>query len=245
MWQDLFTLRLKQEQDKGDKILLPVSALEALVKECVDYPLLFCLSSMHDNISNTHPGTRTHPGNNTHPGRKTHSGVLEFSAPEGTVLVPPWMASNLGVQPGDIVHVANASLPKASYAKFRILTNSLWDVTDMRSLLENGLRHHSCLTVGDVVVMGISSRMGPFSLEVTEVLPEKAVCIIETDCEVDFEERPPPPPPTPLSLPVQTGSRPDTGTSHPTPPSFRAPGRFSSLRSLNTSLFPGTGHSLG
>ena len=232
MWQDLFTLRLKQEQDKGDKILLPVSALEALVKECVDYPLLFCLSSMH-------PGTRTHPG------RNTHSGVLEFSAPEGTVLVPPWMASNLGVQPGDIVHVANTSLPKASYAKFRILTNSLWDVADMRSLLENGLRHHSCLTVGDVVFMT------PYSLEVTEVRPtspdgQNAVCIIETDCEVDFEERPPPPlPSTPLSLPVQTGSRTDTCTSHNTPRSFQGPGRFSSLRSRNTTLFPGKGHSLG
>jgi len=211
MWHDLFSLRLKKKEDKGDKIMLPVSVLEALVQENVDYPLLFRLSSMGK------------------PEKITHSGVLEFGAPEGSVLVPPWMASHLETTPGDIVRVGNVSLPKATYAKFRILTESLWEVVDMRAVLERGLRHHSCLTVGDIVVMD------GYSLEVLQVGPEtrdKAVCIIETDCEVDFEERPP------VAVPVST------------PKTFReqtlvAPSRFSSRSIHQTTLFPGQGNKLG
>ena len=208
MWNDLFTLCLKKKEEKGDKIVLPVSALEALVQENVDYPLLFRLSGM---------------GN---PEKITHSGVLKFEAPEGTVLVPPWMANHLGMRSGDIVRVENASLPKATYAKFRILTESLWEVADMRAVLERGLRHHSCLTVGDIVVMD------DYSLEVLQVRPEmldRAVCIIETDCEVDFEERPPRATPIPSTIPAAT----------------RPPSRFSSSSLRRSTLFPGPGNSLG
>ena len=209
MWNDLFTLRLKKKEEKGDKIVLPVSVLEALVQQNVDYPLLFRLSSM-GNLE-----------------KITHSGVLEFGAPEGTVLVPPWMANHLGMQSGDIVRVDNVSLPKATYAQFRILSESLWEVVDMRAVMERGLRYHSCLTVGDIVVMD-----GCYSLEVLQVRPEtldKAVCIIETDCEVDFEERPP------RATSIQTTL----------PAASRPPNRFSSSYIRRSTLFPGQGNPLG
>lgn len=143
------------------------------------------------------------------------------------MLLPSWMADNLGVGERSIVRISNTSLPKATYAKFRILTEALWDVFDMRSVLESALRRHSCLTVGDVVAIE------PYSLQVLDVrpaTPQNAVCIIETDCEVDFEERPPPPPPVPL-VPVATNTR--------------RLGRFASHHVRNTALFPGSGHTLG
>jgi hypothetical protein len=63
----LLSLSLVRLQ-KGDKVLLPPSAFDTLVRLQVDYPMLFQLNS-----------------NN---GRHTHSGVLEFTAEEGCVYIP-------------------------------------------------------------------------------------------------------------------------------------------------------------
>jgi Ubiquitin fusion degradation protein UFD1 len=62
--------------DEGDKILLPPSALDALARMNVEYPMLFELRN--DAI-----------------GKKTHCGVMEFSAEEGRCYVPFWMMQNL------------------------------------------------------------------------------------------------------------------------------------------------------
>lgn len=61
----------KDHLEAGDKILLPPSALDTLSRMMVEYPMLFRLESES--------------------GMSTHSGVLEFSAPEGSVYLPHWV----------------------------------------------------------------------------------------------------------------------------------------------------------
>ncbi|CAM9952888.1 unnamed protein product, partial [Choristocarpus tenellus] len=62
----------KEHLEAGDKILLPSSALDALARQQVEYPMLFEISNPAES-------------------KRTHCGVLEFSAPEGSCYIPYWM----------------------------------------------------------------------------------------------------------------------------------------------------------
>jgi ubiquitin-protein ligase len=66
-----------ETRNLGGKILLPPSALSKIVSlPQVKFPLIFELSN----------SART---------KVTHCGVIEFNAPEGVVVLPPWMMHNL------------------------------------------------------------------------------------------------------------------------------------------------------
>ena len=77
----------RAELDKGDKIILPPSALDRLSQiGDLDFPMLF-------NIENVKEKT------------KTHCGVLEFIADEGVCYLPYWMMQNLRLVEGDVLRV--------------------------------------------------------------------------------------------------------------------------------------------
>ena len=80
----------------------------------------------------------------------------------------------------------NVSLAKASFVKFRAQSVDFLEVSNPRALLEVSLRKFTCLTVGDTICIPHSGRK--FYLDVREVQPNGAASIIETDCNVDFEE---------------------------------------------------------
>eukprot|EP00921_Rhytidocystis_pertsovi_P016310 GHVQ01025781.1.p2 GENE.GHVQ01025781.1~~GHVQ01025781.1.p2 ORF type:complete len:301 (-),score=39.57 GHVQ01025781.1:1196-2098(-) len=117
--------------------------------------------------------------------RMTHSGVLEFIAEEGTCYMPYWMMQNLVLKEGDIVQVANISLPKGQYVKLQPVTKDFLDVSNPRAILENALRNYATLTVGDNVVIHYLDKT--YEIEVVELKPAPAVSIIETDIQVDFQ----------------------------------------------------------
>ena len=71
----------KPHLESGDKIILPPSALDALSRLLVEYPMLFNLKSPL--------------------GCQTHVGVLEFSAEEGCCYVPYWIMNNLSLEEGE------------------------------------------------------------------------------------------------------------------------------------------------
>lgn len=50
-------------------------------------------------------------------GRPKYTGVLEFSAPEGCVIVPLWIMRAMGIEDGTNLTVASAELPKGTFAK--------------------------------------------------------------------------------------------------------------------------------
>lgn len=157
----------KGHLEDGDKILLPASALHELAQMNVEYPMLFELS-------------------NPRMGKRTHCGVLEFSAEEGRCHIPFWMMQNLMLQEGDIMHVVNASLRKATFVKFRAQSVDFLDISNPRAVLEKTLRKFTCVTVGDQICIPYLDKK--YYLEIREVVPDGAASIIETDCNVDFEE---------------------------------------------------------
>mmetsp|Transcript_22061 Transcript_22061/g.31012 ORF Transcript_22061/g.31012 Transcript_22061/m.31012 type:complete len:446 (+) Transcript_22061:170-1507(+) len=156
----------KAHLEGGDKILLPPSAFDTLARLNVDYPMLFRLQSSEK-------------------GTMTHCGVLEFTAEEGSCYIPFWMMQNLLVEEGSVITVANVSLPKATFVKLRPQHTDFLDIANPRAVLEHALRNFSCVTKGDVVCLPHNGRNYHFELK--EVKPSDAACIIETDCNVDFE----------------------------------------------------------
>jgi ubiquitin fusion degradation protein 1 len=160
-----YTQKLYTKQ-KGDKILLPPSAFDTLARLQVDYPMLFRLSSSVDN-------------------RMTHSGVLEFTAEEGTCYIPFWMMQNLLIEEGSVITVTNVSLPKATFVKLQPQSVDFLEISNPRAVLEHALRNFSCVTKGDIIQVPYNNRN--YHLALKDVQPQDAACIIETDCNVDFD----------------------------------------------------------
>jgi len=156
----------KSHLENGDKILLPPSSFDTLARLQVDYPMLFRLSSSVDN-------------------KTTHSGVLEFTAEEGTCYIPFWMMQNLLIEEGSVITVTNISLPKATFVKLQPQSVDFLEISNPRAVLEHALRNFSCVTKGDIIQLPYNNKNYHFELK--EVEPQDAACIIETDCNVDFD----------------------------------------------------------
>ncbi|XP_057956698.1 uncharacterized protein LOC131149919 [Malania oleifera] len=155
----------KPQLEKGDKVILPPSALDRLASLHVDYPMLFEI-------------------NNLSAGRVSHCGVLEFIADEGLMYLPYWMMENMLLQEGDIIQVKNASLSKGTYVKLQPHTKDFLDISNPKAVLETTLRSFSCLTTGDTIMVAYNNKK--FYIDIVETKPSSAISIIETDCEVDF-----------------------------------------------------------
>lgn len=156
----------KAHLEGGDKILLPPSAFDTLARLQVDYPMLFRLQSSEK-------------------GTMTHCGVLEFTAEEGSCYIPFWMMQNLLIEEGCVISVTNVSLPKATFVKLQPQHIDFLEISNPRAVLEHALRNFSCVTRGDVVCLPYNGKNYHFELK--EVKPQDAACIIETDCNVDFD----------------------------------------------------------
>jgi ubiquitin fusion degradation protein 1 len=117
--------------------------------------------------------------------RNTHSGVLEFTAQEGCVYIPFWMMQNLKIEEGALITVKNVSLPKATFVKLQPQSVDFLEITNPRAVLEHALRNFSCVTAGDIIQIPYNNKN--YCLELKDVEPSPAACIIETDCNVDFD----------------------------------------------------------
>jgi hypothetical protein len=149
-------------------------------------------------------------------GRITHAGVREFTAKEGEVvlpqkvfdsLCPPTDLPGLGhvaatssseerpgasassptspIPPGS-VEVKYIRLPKINYVKFQPIEHSFYDIENVKLMLEDNLRRHSALTIGDVVTVWFRGKK--YTLQAVEVRPEPQGSLIDTDVEIDLEE---------------------------------------------------------
>uniref|UniRef100_K7M3G0 Uncharacterized protein n=1 Tax=Glycine max TaxID=3847 RepID=K7M3G0_SOYBN len=88
----------KPDLEKGDKIIMPPSALDRLASLHIEYPMLFQIKN---------PSAE----------RVTHCGVLEFVSDEGTIYIHHngyAMMENMLLQEGDIVKVKIATLAKGT-----------------------------------------------------------------------------------------------------------------------------------
>lgn len=155
----------RDDLEKGNKIVMPPSALDLLARLNISYPMLFELSN-----------TATH--------RKTCSGVQEFIAEEGTCYLPYWMMQNLCLSEGDLIRVVNTSLPKGQFVKLQPLTSTFLDIHNPRAVLENSLRNFATLSVGDCIRLDYNNKI--YEIEIIEAKPANSVSIIEADVNVDF-----------------------------------------------------------
>jgi ubiquitin fusion degradation protein 1 len=66
----------RDELEKGNKVLLPASVLAEVSQGAMPHPLLFRINSMRTKTT-------------------TYVGVLEFTAPEDTCILPLWVSFQL------------------------------------------------------------------------------------------------------------------------------------------------------
>ncbi|VVC26650.1 Hypothetical protein CINCED_3A023622 [Cinara cedri] len=155
----------REDVERGGKIIMPPSALDALTRLNINYPMLFKLSNRRTN-------------------RYTHCGVLEFIADEDKIYIPYWMMKNLLLDEGDMVQVESVSLEVATFSKFQPQNSEFLDITNPKAVLENCLRNFACLTTGDVIAIKYNQKI--YEMCVLETKPGNAVSIIECDMNVDF-----------------------------------------------------------
>ncbi|KMZ86210.1 hypothetical protein PVBG_01734 [Plasmodium vivax Brazil I] len=174
--QKFLTLPLSAKPDRlnshSDKVILPVSILKTLEKGFyrseVEFPYTFSLKNVQNNYI-------------------THVCVLEFSSNEGIIHVSENVKENLGIkQSSGIVRllVTYANIPKCDFIKFESLNENTSNIKFMKNLLQNELSlNYSTLTLGDYV------HINNLSFYISELEPDNAVSLINTDITVDICER--------------------------------------------------------
>ena len=95
---------------------MPASALDALTRLHVAYPMQFQMRSFGPH------------------GKLTHCGVMEFTAEEGKVYVPHWMMGNLLLQEGEMVTLKSVQLPKGRFVKFRPHSKDFLEISNPRAV---------------------------------------------------------------------------------------------------------------
>lgn len=203
-WSATFTIGQPADTAKGDKIILPQAALESIIHAHASAPPppLIQPDPNYDPTSWAHPQFNPREPTKSqelpspltfqirNPANRllTHGGVKEFSAVDGQVHLPPWMMASLALSPGDQVMVKYAALPKGTWAKFRPLSADYMEILDFRALLEARLRsNYTTLTRGEVLRVHQGTKEFGFVVEELKPEPGEAVCITDTDLEVDIE----------------------------------------------------------
>jgi len=178
----------------GDKILLPQSALEQLIRAAEQIPAT--AESERD------PWARPQAPRDAllpHPmivkllHRATGVSVFavprEFSAAEGEIVVSSFLRGALGLgEEGATVDVEAASLSKGTKVRLRPLEAG-YDDEDWKPILERYIRERFA-TVAEGMVLevprGVGKR-GTWRFLVDQALPGGAVCVVDTDLEVVIE----------------------------------------------------------
>eukprot|EP01032_Pedospumella_encystans_P020295 gene20295-23057_t len=117
----------------------------------------------------------------------THCGVREFSAPAGTIGVPQKVIDSLDVNIAEVISLSIkfVLLPKCTFAKLQPKHNNFIEVGPVKMCLEENLRFHTCLTVGDQLTVWYRGK--PHILCVTEMKPDNKGSLVDTDVEIDLE----------------------------------------------------------
>ncbi|KAL4555512.1 hypothetical protein LXL04_038133 [Taraxacum kok-saghyz] len=161
----------------GDKIKLPPSCFNDLSSEGAfdKGPLHFQLSLHHQTTSPPSEPTTT------------HAGVLEFTADEGTVAIPPHIWNNLyskNPQLTPLIQVKYVWLPKGTYAKLQSQQLGFSDIPNHKAVLETTLRQHATLSQSDILTVKHGTLT--YHLQVLSLKPSPSVSVLETDIEVDI-----------------------------------------------------------
>ena len=156
----------REDLKKGNKIILPTSALHELAHLHISYPMMFRV---------VNPALK----------KKTYCGVLEFVAEEGTCYMPYWMMENLLVGEEDEILITSVSLQKGTYVELQPHQTAFIDLSNPKAILETELTNYACLMEGDTI--NIHYQGTDFLIDIVQCKPEKQICVIEADLNVEFK----------------------------------------------------------
>ena len=111
--------------------------------------------------------------------------ILFFTV--GTIGLPPKVIRTLwgGNQSSGSIEIKYVKLPKISYVKLEPTFNTFFKVEQVKMVLEENLKFHSTLTVGDIITVWYRGQAHP--LKVVEMKPFNKGILLDTDVEVDLD----------------------------------------------------------
>ncbi|KAM7275785.1 hypothetical protein ACFE04_017651 [Oxalis oulophora] len=172
-------LKAKLIDGFGDKIKLPPLCFKQLSDQGA-----FDQGPLHFQLSAAYPSDSEHDQKH----RTTHSGVLEFTADENSVGLPPHVWNNLfpadDTSESRLVEVRYVQLQKGTYAQLQPDGIGFSDLPNHKALLETILRRHTTLSQDDVLVVNYGNLS--YKLRVLELKPSTSISVLETDIEVDI-----------------------------------------------------------
>eukprot|EP00792_Barthelona_sp_PAP020_P004682 TRINITY_DN2281_c0_g3_i1.p1 TRINITY_DN2281_c0_g3~~TRINITY_DN2281_c0_g3_i1.p1 ORF type:complete len:292 (+),score=79.55 TRINITY_DN2281_c0_g3_i1:32-907(+) len=152
-----------QELEYGGKIGLSSSSLASLYESSTTSKI-FMLEIM--NIATN---------------KKMTVGVAPQTFVDGCY-APTWLMQQLGVEPGQLVLIRSIQCPTIKEAVLQPVEHAFTELSDPRTVLQNTLLNHTCLTVGQTIICMYLQR--EYEINVISLEPTDAVCII--DCDLPY-----------------------------------------------------------
>lgn len=117
--------------------------------------------------------------------KRAYGGILEFTAQEGTVVIPSWLRESIGLGDSSLVEVRRVVIPKCTFIKIKAyLPENMEKDFNVKAMLEWKLRDYMALTTGQI--LNFKERGYSFKFEVLEVKPGHYVAITDSDITVEL-----------------------------------------------------------
>jgi hypothetical protein len=153
----------KLKYEASDKILIPMDALEALTKKVKSNIFTLRLTNKEKH-------------------KLCYVGIGNFvQCPTETIWLPEWIMKLLEINNGDKITANSTILKKGTEVKFKV-PNGMYDTG---SIIDFVVQSHVILFKGKKLYTKMFEKV--YEIEVSEVKPDDAVCIIDTDLKYDFE----------------------------------------------------------
>jgi len=102
------------------------------------------------------------------------------------MLAPQFVLDMMGLPNGGLVEISYRRLPKGKFIKIcPHETAFIENCKDPKAILEKALSNYQCLSKDDVIIINHEGK--DYKIDVTVTKPNIAICILNTDIEVDFE----------------------------------------------------------
>ena len=160
--------RDKKQLEVSDKLILPPSSLDHLIRYNVENPMMFKLTTTAQSEKSNH----------------LYCGVLEFNAPDHTMFIPDWMMNNIKIKGGERVILTSVSIPKGTFVKIRPQSSSFQDLSNPKVVLEYHLKNFTTLYEGETIRIEYLDK--DYDIDIVETKPATAICINNTNLEIDI-----------------------------------------------------------
>lgn len=118
----------------------------------------------------------------------THFSHIKFNRlVTGTIGLPPKVIDSLWTDSKvkGIVSIKYVKLSKVTYVKLQPKFNTFFKVEQIKMVLEENLKFHSTLTIGDIITVWFRGEAHP--LQIVEMKPFEKGILLDTDVEVDLD----------------------------------------------------------